>query len=87
MPRLLNISTYHYRRGGADAVYLDHGALFERAGWQSGWFAMHHPRNAETPWSRFFVDEIELGHDYSLARAWLREWITCLAIASLRHAE
>jgi len=68
MPRLLNINTYHYRRGGADAVYLDHGALFERAGWQSGWFAMHHPRNAETPWSRFFVDEIELGHDYSLAR-------------------
>jgi glycosyltransferase involved in cell wall biosynthesis len=66
--RLLNINTYHYRRGGADAVYFDHGALFAQAGWDSGWFAMHHPRNEETPWSRYFVDEIELGHHYPLAR-------------------
>lgn len=68
MPRLLNINAYHYRRGGSDAVYLEHGALFEAAGWQSGWFAMHHPKNEPTPWSRYFVDEAELGRDYSLAR-------------------
>lgn len=68
MPRLLNINTYHYRRGGSDAVYLEHGALFEKAGWENGWFAMHHPQNLPTPWSRYFVDEIELGHSYSLAR-------------------
>lgn len=68
MPKLLNINTYHYRRGGSDVVYLEHGALFERAGWRSGWFAMHHPKNEPTPWSRYFVDEIELGHSYSLAR-------------------
>mgnify|MGYP001807286753 CR=1 FL=1 len=68
MPRLLNINAYHYRRGGSDAAYLEHGALFEAAGWQSGWFAMHHPMNEATPWSHYFVDEIELGHRYSLAR-------------------
>lgn len=68
MPRLLNINAYHYRRGGSDAVYLEHGALLERAGWQSGWFAMHHPKNEPTPWSRYFVDEIELGRAYSPVR-------------------
>lgn len=68
MPKLLNINTYHYRRGGSDVVYLDHGALFEQDGWESGYFAMHHPKNLPTPWSRFFVDEIELGHSYSVAR-------------------
>ncbi len=68
MRRLLNVNTYHYRRGGADAVYFDHGAMFAASGWDCGWFAMHHPRNEQTPWSRFFVDEIELGHDYPLTR-------------------
>jgi len=68
MPKLLNINTYHYRRGGSDVVYLEHGALFEKAGWDSGYFAMHHPKNEETPWARYFVDEIELGHSYSFAR-------------------
>lgn len=83
MPRLLNINTYHYRRGGADAVYLDHGALFARAGWESGWFAMHHPRNEQTHWSRFFVDEIELGHDYP---AWRKLAIAKQVIHSRSHA-
>jgi glycosyltransferase involved in cell wall biosynthesis len=68
MPKLLNINTYHYRRGGSDVVYLEHGALFEKAGWDTAYFAMHHPKNESTPWSRYFVDEIELGHSYSIAR-------------------
>lgn len=68
MPRLLNINAYHYRRGGSDVAYLDHGALFASVGWESGYFAMHHPLNEPTIWSRYFVDEIELGHHYSLAR-------------------
>jgi glycosyltransferase involved in cell wall biosynthesis len=64
-PRLLNINTYHYRRGGSDVVYLEHAALMESLGWNTAHFAMHHPRNLETPWSRYFIDEIEFGHDYS----------------------
>ena len=28
---LLLINNYHYRRGGADAVYLEHDALFQGA--------------------------------------------------------
>ncbi len=68
MTRLLNVSNYHYRRGGSEAVYLDHAAMFERAGFECGYFSMQHPKNEPTPWSRHFVDEIEFGHEYSLAQ-------------------
>lgn len=65
MPRLLNINNYHYRRGGADAVYFDHAALMKTLGWESAFFAMHHPKNEASEWSKYFVDEIEFGHAYS----------------------
>lgn len=68
MPKLLNVNTYHYRRGGSDVVYLEHAALFEQHGWECGYFAMHHPKNEPTEWSRFFAQEIELGHAYSPLR-------------------
>lgn len=45
MKRLLSINSYHYRRGGADAVYLDHASLFRRQGWDNQFFSMEHPRN------------------------------------------
>ena len=66
MPRLLNINSYHYRRGGADVVYLEHAAMFEALGWECAFFAMQHPRNLPSPWSAYFVDEIEFGHAYGL---------------------
>jgi glycosyltransferase involved in cell wall biosynthesis len=66
MPTLLAINNYYYRRGGAEAVYLDHNRMFEGLGWQVVPFAMQHPANLETPWSRYFVDEIEFGEPYSL---------------------
>jgi len=68
MPRLLSINNYHYRRGGSDVVYLDHAALLEEQGWSNGFFSMHHPKNFETSWSKYFVDEIEFGHAYSMGQ-------------------
>ncbi len=65
VPKLLNINSYHYRRGGSDVVYLEHAALLESLGWESGYFSMHHPKNMETPWSKYFIDELEFGHEYS----------------------
>ena len=66
MPKILSINNYHYRRGGSDVVYFDHAALMVELGWENGFFAMKHPKNLPTPWSRFFVEEIEFGHAYSL---------------------
>lgn len=64
-PRLLNVNSYHYPRGGADKVYFEHAALMASQGWGNAFFAMKHPRNLPSEWSRHFVDEIEFGHDYS----------------------
>jgi glycosyltransferase involved in cell wall biosynthesis len=65
MPRLLSVNNYHHRRGGADAVYLDHADALAAEGFEPAYFSMQHPDNLPTPWSRYFVDEIELGHDYT----------------------
>jgi len=62
MPRLLNINNYHYRRGGAEVVYLGHGAMFAAAGWASDWFAMKHPSNLPGIDERHFAKLIDLEH-------------------------
>ncbi len=66
MPKLLSLNTYHYRRGGSDAVFFDHDALFRSAGWDTAVFTMHHPNNEPSPWSAYFADELEFGHTYSI---------------------
>ncbi|BCB21204.1 glycosyltransferase family 4 protein [Bosea sp. ANAM02] len=59
--RLLAINNYFYRRGGAESVFLDHIDLFGAAGWDVVPFAMRHPANLPSPWSGYFVSEIEYG--------------------------
>jgi glycosyltransferase involved in cell wall biosynthesis len=68
MKKILSINNYHYRRGGSDVVYLDHAALMEEQGWRNGFFSMNHPKNFDTPWSQYFIDEIEFGHAYSIGQ-------------------
>ncbi len=72
MTTLLSVNNYHYYRGGAETVFLRHNELFESIGWRVVPFAMHHPRNLQTAWSRFFIDEIEFGGSYSLSQKMLR---------------
>lgn len=64
MPRLLSLNTYNYRRGGSDVMYFEHDAMFRGLGWDTAVMAMHHPKNELSPWSAFFADEIEFGHEY-----------------------
>lgn len=61
---LLSLNTFFYRRGGSEAVFFDHDELFRGIGWDTAMFAMHHPQNFDTPWSEYFVDELEFGHAY-----------------------
>ncbi|BBO99517.1 glycosyl transferase [Sulfuriferula nivalis] len=35
-------------------------------GWENAFFSMNHPKNIETKWSKYFIDEIEFGHSYSV---------------------
>jgi glycosyltransferase involved in cell wall biosynthesis len=66
MPKLLSLNTYNYRRGGSDAVFFDHDALFRETGWETAVFTMHHPNNESSPWSSYFANELEFGHAYSI---------------------
>ena len=40
----------------------------EDLGWQYGFFSMQHPKNLQTQWSRYFIDELEFGEAYSLTQ-------------------
>lgn len=71
-PCLLAINNYFYPRGGAEVLFLEQNRMFEQMGWQVVPLAMRHPKNLPTPWAEFFPDEIELGHEYSLARKLLQ---------------
>lgn len=62
VPRLLNVNNYHYRRGGAEVVYLEHGEMFARQGWDIDWFSMRHPSNVPGTDERHFAELIDLEH-------------------------
>ncbi|WEX74933.1 glycosyltransferase family 4 protein [Sinorhizobium numidicum] len=66
--RLLAINNYFYRRGGAEAVFFDHMSMFGEIGWDVVPFAMQHDSNEHTPWSDYFVSEIEYGRQTGLLR-------------------
>ena len=70
--RLLAINNYFYRRGGAEAVFFDHMAMFADMGWEVAPFAMQHERNEPSAWSDYFVSEIEYGHETSLPRKFVQ---------------
>ncbi len=72
MSTLLNVNNYHYRRGGADVMYLEQSMLFRDAGWQVAEFAMEHPENEPSRWQRHFVDEIEFGRSYTFGQQVVR---------------
>ena len=73
MPRILLVNNYHYRRGGADVVYLEQGRALREMGWKVAEFAMHHPNNERSEFDAYFSEEIEYGRNYS-------------ALKKLRHA-
>jgi glycosyltransferase involved in cell wall biosynthesis len=69
---LLAVNNYYYYRGGAEAVFLEHNRMFEALGWTVVPFAMKHRKNLHTPWSEYFVEEVEFGEQYSLREQLIR---------------
>jgi glycosyltransferase involved in cell wall biosynthesis len=68
MPRLLSINNYYYHRGGSEAIFFEHNRMLEELGWEVIPFSMRHASNLATPWSEYFVDDIEMHGDYSLVQ-------------------
>jgi glycosyltransferase involved in cell wall biosynthesis len=87
MPTLLAINNYHYYRGGAETVFLEHSKMFEAAGWTVVPFAMRHPRNLASDWSAYFVDEIEFGEGYTFGEKLRRVPKVIYSLESRRKLE
>ena len=68
MSTLLAINNYYYDRGGSEAIFFAHNRMFEELGWNVVPFSMQHPGNHPTPWSKYFIDDLEMNGDYSLAQ-------------------
>jgi len=62
---IITANNYYYRRGGAETVFLEQINYLEKENWNVIPFSMHHKNNNDTPWNKYFVDEIEFGNQYS----------------------
>ncbi len=56
MPKLLSPNTYHYRRGGGDAMFSEHNALFRGLGWETAVMSTHHSKNDPSSRNGSFVN-------------------------------
>ncbi|HYM15500.1 MAG TPA: glycosyltransferase [Dehalococcoidia bacterium] len=58
--KILQINKFHYNRGGAETVCFAEADLLHRHGHDVIPFSMHDPRNAPTPYERYFVSNVDL---------------------------
>lgn len=64
MPTQISVSSYYYRRGGAESVMLDQNDMLTGAGWEIVPWAMQYPKNYPTSWSDYFPEEIDFATQY-----------------------
>ena len=65
VPTQISVTSYYYRRGGAEAVMLDQNELLESAGWKIIPFAMEYEKNFDTEYDDYFVEEIDFATQYA----------------------
>jgi len=65
VPTQISVTSYYYRRGGAEAVMLDQNDLLSEAGWTIVPFAMEFDQNLETDYDDYFVEEIDFASNYT----------------------
>lgn len=71
--RVLMVQTFYYYRGGDSTYMLNLSGLLEEQGHEVIPFAMHHPDNLPSPYSEYFVSEIDfpsLLGEFSPRAAW-----------------
>ena len=57
--KILQINNCHYRRGGADVVYLNTGALLNSKGNQVFYFSTINSRNEKTSFDKYFIKNVD----------------------------
>lgn len=57
--RVLLVDKYHRQYAGPQRLYFDTAKLLRDAGHEVAFFSMAHPKNEPTPWSKYFVEQVE----------------------------
>ena len=57
--KILMANKFHYNRGGAETYVFNLTKLLEREGHEVIPFSMHDKRNLSTPYSKYFVSNID----------------------------
>jgi glycosyltransferase involved in cell wall biosynthesis len=57
--RILEINKFNHVRGGADKHFVDLVNLLQRNGNEVAVFAMDHPKNIPSEWSKYFVSRVD----------------------------
>lgn len=57
--RILLIDKYHRQYAGPQRLYFDTARLLREEGHEVAFFAMQHPKNESTEWSRYFVEQVD----------------------------
>lgn len=60
--RILQVNQYNYPRGGADKYFLDLSRALEDRGHEVAVFAMNHPKNIESKFSKYFVSRVSFNN-------------------------
>jgi len=61
--KILQVNKFHYPRGGADKYYLDLSLSLEKAGHEVANFSMHHPKNLESSWSKYWLTRVSFNEN------------------------
>ena len=72
MAKIIVANKFYYPRGG-DCIYtIGLVGLLQSHGHDVAVFAMQHPETLETPWNKYFPEEVKFGMDASSFKAILR---------------
>lgn len=76
MARILVANKFYYPRGG-DCIYtIDLVGLLQSHGHDVAVFAMQHPETLQTPWNKYFPEEVKFGMGVSSFKAVMRPFGT-----------
>lgn len=66
--KILLVNKFFYLRGGAEAAMFDTARLLREKGHQVLFFSMRHPRNLDSPFSRYFVSPVDFDRPASIGQ-------------------
>ena len=58
--RILQVNKFFYYRGGSEYSFFDTARLLQKNGHNVSFFSMNHPKNLPSPFSKYFISNVDL---------------------------